>query len=57
MTSDAFTELNLEEILALGAAIGYSKFLSNFLNKGCFGNRIATVFLLLVTNFDILEFF
>ena len=57
LTSAAFTALNLEEILALGAATGYFKFLSNFLNRGCFGNRIATVFLLLVTNFDILEFF
>ena len=57
LTSAAFTALNLEEILALGAATGYFRFLSNFLNRGCFGNRIATVFLLLVTNFDILEFF
>ena len=34
-----------------------AKELSNFLNRLCFGKRIARFFCLLVTNFEIFEFF
>ena len=44
-------------MFALGAASGYFKSLSNFLSKGCLGNRTARLFCLLVTNLEILDVF
>ena len=57
LTSDEQTALNLFERLALGAAKGNFNLFNKFLVIGCFGNLTANVFFLLVTNFEILEFF
>ena len=54
LTSLFDTGLIFVEIFALGAASGYLISLRSFLVKGCFGNLTASVFLLLVTFFDIL---
>ena len=43
-TSDGDTELSLEDILALGAAKGYSNFFSKYLIIGCLGNLTAREF-------------
>ena len=44
LTSEEVTALTLEEIFALGAAIGNLKFFNRFLVTGCFGNLKASVF-------------
>ena len=57
LTSAEVTALIFEDKLALGAAKGYSNFLSKSLVIGCFGNLTAREFFLLVTNFEIFDFF
>ena len=51
------TALTLEEIFALGAAIGNLSSFNKFLVMGCFGNLTARVFFLFVAIFEIFEFF
>ena len=51
------TALTLEEILALGAAIGNLSSFNKILVTGCFGNLTASVFFLFVAIFEIFEFF
>ena len=56
-TSLAEVGLNFDEMFALGAASGNFIILSKFLATLCLGTLTATVFLLAVAIFDILEFF
>ena len=57
LTSDEQTALTFFEIFALGAAKGKFISFNNFLAIKCFGNLTARVFLLFVTNLEILDFF
>ena len=57
LTSLEVTALTLEEIFALGAAIGKLSSFNKFLVTGCFGNLTASVFFLFVAIFEIFEFF
>ena len=54
-TSEEVTALTLEEIFALGAAIGNFKIFNNILATGCFGNLTARVFFLFVAIFEIFD--
>mgnify|MGYP007000306708 CR=1 len=57
LTLSEQTALTLDDMLALGAAKGKFNLFNKFLVTGCFGNLTAKVFRLLVTIFDIFEFF
>ena len=57
LTLSEQTALIFDDKLALGAAKGKNNFFNKFLVTGCFGNLTAKEFLLLVTIFEIFEFF